>query len=60
MITHNLPFEHEIRPTFLNILRYINKYAGPKVIQLFPCRTQLSMEFIMLINVKMPIIIIGS
>ena len=27
---------------------------GPEVIKLFPCLTQLSMKFILLINVKMP------
>ena len=27
---------------------------GPEVIKLFPCSTQLSMKFIILINVKMP------
>ena len=30
---------------------------GLKVIKLFPCLTQLSMKFIMLINVKMPTIV---
>ena len=30
---------------------------GPKVIKLFPCLTQLSTKFILLINVKMPTII---
>ena len=29
---------------------------GPEVIKLFPCSTQLSTEFILLINVKMPTI----
>ena len=29
---------------------------GPEVIQLFPCSTQLSMKFILLINNKMPTI----
>ena len=28
--------------------------TGPEVIKLFPCSTQLSMKFIMLINVKVP------
>ena len=28
--------------------------SGPKVINLFPCSTQLSTKFILLINVKMP------
>ena len=30
------------------------KEAGPEVIKLFSCSTQLSMKFILLINVKMP------
>ena len=30
---------------------------GPKVITLFSCSTQMSMKFIMLINVKMPTIV---
>ena len=30
---------------------------GPEVIKLFPCSTQLSTKFIMLINVKMPTIV---
>ena len=31
--------------------------SGPKVIKLFSCSTQLSMKFILLINVKMPTIV---
>ena len=30
---------------------------GPKVIKLFPCSTQMSMKFILLINVKMSTIV---
>ena len=30
---------------------------GPEVIQLFSCSTQLSLKFILLINVKMPTIV---
>ena len=30
---------------------------GPEVIKLFPCSTQLSKKFIMLINVKMPTVV---
>ena len=30
---------------------------GPEVIKLFPCSTQLSMKFFLLINVKMPTIV---
>ena len=33
------------------------KIHGPEVIKLFSCSTQLSMKFIMLINVKMPTIV---
>ena len=32
---------------------------GPKVIKLFSCSTQLSMKFFLLINVKMPTIVVG-
>ena len=31
--------------------------ASPEVIKLFPCSTQLSMKFFLLINVKMPTIV---
>ena len=31
--------------------------SGPEVIKLFSCSTQLSMKFIMFINVKMPTIV---
>ena len=31
--------------------------SGPEVIKLFLCQTQLSMKFILLINVKMPTIV---
>ena len=34
-----------------------NLNPGPEVIKLFLCSTQLSMKFIMLINVKMPTIV---
>ena len=33
------------------------KRHGPKIIKLFPCSYLLSMEFIMLINVKIPTIV---
>ena len=35
------------------ILFNSNERSGPKVIKLFPCSAQLSMKFIMLLNVKM-------
>ena len=34
-----------------------NPIAGPEVIKLFSCSTQLSMKFFLLINVKMPTIV---
>ena len=34
--------------------KLINSIPGPEVIKLFQCSTQLSTEFILLINVKMP------
>ena len=34
-----------------------NCLPGPEVIKLFSCSTQLSMKFILLINVKMPTIV---
>ena len=33
---------------------YLASQSGPEVIKLFPCSTQLSMKFFLLINVKMP------
>ena len=33
------------------------KRAGPEIIKLFSCSTQLSMKFFLLINVKMPTIV---
>ena len=39
----------------VNIL--LNISPGPEVIKLFSCSTQLSMNFFMLINVKMPTIV---
>ena len=33
------------------------KKPGPEVIKLFPCSTQLSMNFFLLINVEMPTIV---
>ena len=35
----------------------INQSLGPEGIKLFPCSTQLSRGFILLINVKMPTIV---
>ena len=35
------------------VVIFIYEKAGPEVIKLFPCSTQLSVKFIMLINVKM-------
>ena len=36
-----------------------NYISGPGVIKLFSCSTQLSMKFIVLINVKMPTIVLS-
>ena len=41
---------------FINLLLQ-NAITGPGVIKLFPCSTQLSMKFILLINVQMPTIV---
>ena len=35
----------------------LSKKPGPEVIKLFPCSTQISMIFLLLINVKMPSIV---
>ena len=35
----------------------VTRQPGAKVIKLFSCSTQLSMKFILLINVKMPTIV---
>ena len=37
----------------------VAKHLGSEVIKLFSCSTQLSMKFILLINVKMPTIVVG-
>ena len=44
---------------FLKCMKIREPYfsPGPKVIKHFPCSTQLSMKFILLINVKMPTIV---
>ena len=36
---------------------YSFNWAGPEVIKLFSCSAQLSMKFVLLINVKMPTIV---
>ena len=41
-----------------NLIEFkLSTIPGPEVIKLFSCSTQLSMKFIMLINVKMPTIV---
>ena len=42
--------------TFL-IFMQISKSSGPEVIKLFSFSIQLSMEFVLLINIKIPIIL---
>ena len=47
-------------PYFFSINYYFSMHyscPGPEVIKLFSCSTQLSTNFIMLINVKMPTIV---
>ena len=39
------------------LYKRMNVCPGPEVIKLFPCSTQLSMKFFLLINVKMPTIV---
>ena len=41
----------------LFVKAYVCRYPSPEVIKLFPCSTQLSTKFILLINVKMPTIV---
>ena len=41
----------------LKVYPYIISPQGPKVIKLFSCSTQLSMDFFLLINVKMPTVV---
>ena len=41
----------------VNIL--LNISPGPEVTKLFSCSTRLSMKFFLLINVKMPTIVVG-
>ena len=43
----------KIIPELLSNTHHI-RASGPEVIKLFPCSTQLSMKFLLLINVKMP------
>ena len=42
---------------FPKTIRDCNSVAGPEVIKLFSCSTQLSMNFFLLINVKMPTVV---
>ena len=42
---------------FIKAGTFISNISGPDVIKLFPCSTQLSMKFFLLINVKMPTIV---
>ena len=52
------PFNTSNRWQAKSVMRVDNKiiWPGPEVIKLFSCSTQLSTEFILLINVKMPTI----
>ena len=54
--TFALRLKHlQIRRTDTRI-KYSRNRSGPEVIKLFPCSTQLSTKFILLIHVKMPTI----
>ena len=55
MVDRNLPFNLK-RPCD-GILVQHGYIAGPEVIKLFSCSTQVSMKFFLLINVKMPTIV---
>ena len=41
----------------LCLMYHLLQRTGPEVIKLFPCSTQLSMNFFLLINVKIPTIV---
>ena len=43
--------------TVVKNLAFVSSQPGPDVIKLFPCSTQLSMKFYLLIIVKMPTIV---
>ena len=55
--TSNLPDSTVICVLPSLAIIWLRKRAGPKVIKLFSCSTQLSTKIIMLINVKMPTIV---
>ena len=46
-----------IQASLCNCADSLKSYLAPEVIKLFSCSTQLSMKFILLINVKMPTIV---
>ena len=46
-----------VKCLFFLLLAVARGQPGPEVIKLFPCSTQLSMKFILLINVEMPTIV---
>ena len=51
-------YKYVIKETcIIHLKKNCLKRPGPEVIKLFPCSTQLSMKFILLINVKMPTIV---
>ena len=47
----------ELDDEFVEMERVSRQCQGPEVIKLFSCSTQLRLEFILLINVKMPTIV---
>ena len=48
---------HTARSLFYYAVLNLSFLSGPKVIKLFPCSTQLSTKFILLMNVQMPTIV---
>ena len=55
-----MQFRQEARAAFsiLSVLSALTRMTGPKVIIFNLCSTQLSMKFILLINAKMPTIVL--
>ena len=56
----NMPSKHihsRERKHFMQQHPHEISKSGPEIVKLFPCSTQLSMKFFLLINVKMPTIV---
>ena len=50
---------HSVIPLlpFTPLIKIMLRGSGPEVVRLFSCSTQVSMKFILLINVKMPTVV---